>query len=108
MHRTLVALGCVLALAGGSALAQQQSGNDASVKDQAKTAARTVGEKAKEAAVAVKEAAKETTAKVKEAAKDTGAKAKEVAKDTGEKARETGSKAKAAVEPKKTGTDSRG
>jgi NAD+--asparagine ADP-ribosyltransferase len=107
MHRTLVALGCVLALAGGSALAQQ-SGDDASVKDKAKTAARTVGEKTKEAVVAVKEAAKETAGKVKEAAKDTGAKAKEVAKDTGDKAKETGAKAKAAVEPKKTGTDTRG
>lgn len=107
MHRTLVALGCALALAGGSALAQQ-SGDDASIKDKAKTAARTVGEKTKEAAVAVKEAAKETAGKVKEAAKETGAKAKEVAKDTGEKAKETGAKAKAAVEPKKTGTDTRG
>ena len=107
MHRTLVALGCVLALAGGSALAQQ-SADDASIKDKAKTAARTVGEETKKAAVAVKEAAKETAGKVKEAAKETGAKAREVARDTGDKAKETGAKAKAAVEPKKTGTDTRG
>jgi rRNA maturation endonuclease Nob1 len=108
MHRTLVALGCVLALAGGSALAQQQSGDDASLKDKARTAARTVGEKTKEAAVKVKEAAKETAGKVKEAAKHTGEKAREVARDTGDKAKETAGKAKAAVEPKKTATDTRG
>jgi hypothetical protein len=65
MHRTFVALGCALALAGGSALAQQQnsgassSGSNnssgGSFTDKAKQAAQTIGEKTKEAAEKAKD-----------------------------------------------------
>jgi hypothetical protein len=68
MQRTLVALGCALTLAGGSAIAQQQqqqnsgassSGSNnssgGSLTDKAKQAAQTIGEKTKEAAEKAKD-----------------------------------------------------
>jgi len=68
MQRTLVALGCTLALAAGSAMAQQSgSGENASgsLGDRARQAAQTLGEKAKEAAEKAKTKVEETTDKSK-------------------------------------------
>jgi hypothetical protein len=74
MQRTLVALGCALTLAGGSAIAQQQqqqnfgassSGSNnssgGSLTDKAKQAAQTIGEKTKEAAEKAKDKVTQST-----------------------------------------------
>lgn len=70
MPRTLVALCCALALAGGSALAQQPSSDGASLTDKAKSAARALGEKTKEAAEKVKSAVDQQAARTGGAARD--------------------------------------
>jgi len=73
MQRTLVALSCALALAGGTAFAQQQqqqsSGSSASgsnssggsLTDKAKQAAQTIGEKTKETAEKAKDKVAQST-----------------------------------------------
>ncbi len=64
MQRTLVAIGCVLAVSAGSALAQQQqdhsSGGD--LTDKAKQAAQALGEKTKELAGKVRNKTDDHTA----------------------------------------------
>lgn len=71
MQRTLVALGCCLTLAIGSAFAQQQ--NPKSTKD---SAGPTMTEKAKDAAQTIGEKAKEAVDKVKDMAQDAADKSK--------------------------------
>ena len=63
MQRTLVTLGCVLALAGGSALAQQHSQHNSNSSE---SSGGSFTEKAKEAAHAIGEKAKEATEKMKD------------------------------------------
>jgi hypothetical protein len=81
MQRTFVAIGCALALAAGSTLAQQQqqspsAGSAAnnspgpSITEKAKEAAHAIGEKTKEAAEKVKEKAHETAQKAKSSSDD--------------------------------------
>jgi hypothetical protein len=65
MHRTFLTLSCVLALASGSALAQQQStgagSTGSSITEKAKEAAHALEEKTKEVVATVKEKAESTT-----------------------------------------------
>jgi uncharacterized protein YkwD len=65
MQHTLLALGCAFSLLAGSAFAQQQGGNDASMADKARQAAQTLGEKSKEAAGKMKDLAQEAAQKAR-------------------------------------------
>ena len=62
MQRTLVAIGCVLAVSAGSALAQQQQSSGGDLTERAKQAAQAIGEKTKELAGKVKNKTDDQTA----------------------------------------------
>ena len=66
MHRTLLSVGCAMALASGGVMAQQphgtaghDSGSDGSLADKAREAARAVTEKSREMAEKVQDKARE-------------------------------------------------
>ena len=62
MQRTLVAIGCVLAVSAGSALAQQQQPSGGDLTERARQAAQAIGEKTKELAGKVKNKSDDQTA----------------------------------------------
>ena len=90
MQRTFIALGCALALAGGTALAQQQGSTDTQAGNSGPTFTEKVKGTAKEVGQKTKEAAKEVGQKTKEVAKDVGHKTKEVAVKVKDKTVEAG------------------
>jgi hypothetical protein len=73
MKRTLFALGCALALAGGSAFAQQQGSGPRPAGD---TSGPTLTEKAREAAETIGEKTKAAVEKVKDMAQESARKSK--------------------------------
>ncbi|HEX2547984.1 MAG TPA: hypothetical protein VHL79_24075 [Ramlibacter sp.] len=84
MQRTLVGLACALALAAGSAMAQQQPGggiglpptdnpSGASITERARQAAQALGEKTRKAAATAMEKAQEAAQKAKSVAEDRSA-----------------------------------
>jgi len=92
MKRSVIALGCALALATGSAFAQQSGPqthpSGSAVGEKSQQAGEKVREQVSEKAPVAKEKASQTAQKVGEKTKETAAKAKEKGSQTAQKARQ--------------------